>query len=75
MFKSIPNFPYYQINELGEVKSLSRSICRTDGKIYDIPEKILKPYMKKGKPYVQLHADGKKVCRSVSSLMKVHSET
>lgn len=70
MFKVIPGFDNYEISDTGEVKSLSRSGVRTDGRTYDVTNKVIKPYMKKGKPYVQLHKDGKKFCKSVSSLLK-----
>lgn len=70
MFKDIPGYSNYQINSLGEVRSISRSVVRTDGKTKDYPSQALKPYMKKGKPYVQLYKDGKKKCVSVSKLLK-----
>ena len=71
MFKPIIGFEeLYEINEQGVVQSLPRSGVRTDGKVFSVPQQVISPYMKKGKPYVQLHRDGKKYCRSVSGLIK-----
>lgn len=69
MFKDIPGFSNYQINEQGEVRSVSRSVVRNDGKTQDYSSQTLKPYLKKGKPYVQLYQNGRKKCLSVSSLL------
>jgi len=71
MFKAIPGYDGYEVNPLGEVKSLSRVVVRSDGKDHSYPEKMIKPYLKKGKPYYQLYVKGKKICRSQSSLIKL----
>jgi hypothetical protein len=70
MFTPIPNFNNYEITQLGEVRSVSRSVVRRDGKTMDYPSQIIKPYLKRGKPYIQLYKDGVKKCVSVSKLIK-----
>ena len=70
-FKDIPGYHNYQISQSGEVRSISRSVVRSDGKTMDYPTQPLKPYLKKGKPYVQLYKDGKKKCVSVGGLLKL----
>lgn len=45
----------YQISSFGNVKSVGRVLCRKNGSLYSISEKILRPiYDKRGYPYVFL---------------------
>lgn len=61
---------FYQVSNLGRVKSLTRVITRCDGKIYPIKEKTLKATLDKhGYMTVGLYKNGVKKTRKVHQLV------
>ena len=51
----------YQVNELGEVRSLAHSVIGSYGKLHPYPGKVLKPTKdRKGYLYVDLSKQGKR---------------
>lgn len=66
VWKDIPGYEsFYQVSDLGRVKSLTRKVYRGAG-FYLCQERILKPALVKGYPAVALAKDGK------SRTMRVH---
>lgn len=71
IWKDIPGYNgFYQISNLGNVKSLSRTIIRKNNKLQFIKEKILKP-IKNGHGYlfVNLSINGKVKVEKIHKLM------
>lgn len=75
MNKQIQGFEDYEIAPDGTIYSIPRRVRsgRTFGTRM-IRARKLKPFFRKGNPYVQLYKDGKKVCLSVRTLIKKHFE-
>ena len=70
IWKDIEGFEgYYQVSNMGRVKSLERTVCNGRG-YYKIPERILKPKKNRG-GYLQVHfyKDGKEKFYSVHRLV------
>ena len=71
--KDIPNYEgYYRCSSLGNVKSLNRTIIRSDLRISNIKEKILKPALtKKGYLVVVLCVNSKNVSLQIQQLVAI----
>lgn len=69
LWKTIKNYPNYEISNLGKIKSKSRLVKRKNNRNYIIQEKILKQYLTKGYYRVSLFANGKIVHKLVHRLM------
>jgi len=70
-FKDIPGYEgYYQVSNLGSVKSLSRSIKLSNGRYRVLKEKILKPTLNStGYLLVILYKDGKQKAYKIHQLL------
>jgi len=71
IWKDIPNYEgYYQVSNLGRVKSLKRVVCRSDGSFHTLKEKLLKASIN-GVGYLAtiLSKDGKKKSFKVHQLV------
>lgn len=66
IWKKIKDYPNYEINEIGEVKSLERCIITSNGQIHKLKEKYLKPSLRDGYYRVYLNGDWKSVHRLVA---------
>lgn len=71
-WKDIPGYKgYYQVSDLGQVKSLAREIKHSDGKKIYTKEKILKPRLEGGKNKINYHCVI--LCKNkIRKSMKIH---
>lgn len=60
---------FYEVSNLGRVRSLSRVVAHKDGAIHKYPSRIIRPYISKGYHYVQLHIKGSYVHKTVHRLV------
>lgn len=71
IWKDIPEYEgYYQVSNLGRLKSLKRVVCRSDGSFHTLKEKVLKPSIN-GVGYLEtiLSKDGKKKSFKIHQLV------
>ena len=69
-WKGVPGFDAYEISSLGRVRSVNRSVKRTDGKTANLRGKILALGVNsKGYPCVNLRRDGRQNTRLIHNLV------
>ena len=72
-WKDIKDFEgFYQISNLGNVKSLKRTIKDKNGEFMNIEECMLRPCWLGNKYVINLCKGGKKKRRSIKNLMKIY---
>lgn len=61
----------YQVSNFGKIKSLSRYVCKKDGKKMFVDEKILQPYCKSNSGYlsIPLSKDGKRCVKTIHRIV------
>ena len=72
IWRDIAGYPGYQISDTGEVKSLERTIIRSDGQRKRVRERILRPRINNmGYKYVNLLCGGKATSKTVHKLVAI----
>lgn len=65
-WKLVPGYPNYEVSDLGFIRSVSRTVTRSDGKVYRYPSKVLKPSkLKNGYLYQNLRRNGARKTNTV----------
>jgi len=70
VWKDVPGYEgFYQVSDLGQVKSLAKKVSMSDGRTYTVREKLLKPTWRGRYFYVMFSNSGKEITNLVHRLV------
>jgi len=72
IWRQIPDFPFYEASNLGQIRSISREAIRKNGMPMRLSGKVLKPNpLRKGHRCVNLYRDGEAITMYVHRLVAI----